>query len=89
MKNSLKILSLFLAASVPSTIAAEFAGLVVPAPFDTLHVFAAYVTTISLLTMVSDYAKPATSPVLREPLAAKPGRCPVRPADKATHPLAA
>ena len=89
MKNSLKILSLFLAASVPSTIAAEFAGLVVPAPFDTLHVFAAYVMTISLLTMVSDYAKPATSLIVRTPQAAKPGRRSLAPADKATHALAA
>ena len=89
MKNSLKILSLVLAASVPSTIAAEFAGLLVPAPIDTLHVFAAYVVTLVLLIVVSDYSKPATLLAHCPPLASHVGLGPIARTDKATHALAA
>lgn len=89
MKNSLKLLSLLLAASVPSTIAAEFAGLMVPAPIDTLHVFAAYVIVVAVLTLVSDYTKPVRLSVLHASTAATPALNPLLPANKATHALAA
>lgn len=89
MKNSLKILSLLLAASVPSTVAAELSGLVVPAPIDTLHVFAAYVAVVAFLTLVSDYARPTKSLVVLTPAAAGTERNSFAPANKSAHALAA
>ena len=83
MKKSLKLLSLFLAASVPGTIAAEFAGLPIPAPFDTLHVFAAYVMSLVLLTGVTEYAQPVKLAVI------EPRLRPLVAANKASHALAA
>lgn len=89
MKNSLKLVSLIFAVGVPATVAAELAGLVVPAPIDTLHVFAAYVAAVALLTLANDYARPAKSLVRSTARPAALHLSPLAPVAKAEHALAA
>lgn len=79
MKTSLKFLALFFAAALPSTFAAELAGADLPAAFDSLHVFSAFVATLVLLTLFSDYS--ATPRLSRSAATATLA--------KAEHPLAA
>ena len=82
MKTMLKLISLFLAAGIPSGLAAELAGVSLPPMFDTLHLLAAFVAVTALLTMLTDYQRIT---VIR--LTATAAR-PVRSA-KAVYPLAA
>ena len=82
MKTSLKALTLFSAACIPSAFAVELAGVSLPAGFDPLAAFSAFVTSLVMLVAFTDYARPrrpltASSVMQRAPLA------------KATHPLAA
>lgn len=77
MKTSLKFLTVFSAIAVPSTFAAELAGVSLPSSFDSGAAFMAFVITFVTATAFSDYARPKRSSVLL-PVPAK-----------AAHPLAA
>jgi hypothetical protein len=57
MKTSLKALSLLLAVSFPTALFAHFAGAAIPATLDVGHVFAAFVTSLTLLIVFSDYSR--------------------------------
>ena len=79
MKTSLKFLSLFLAASLPAVLAAEFVGVSLPAGFDANSAFVAFVVSLVILTAHGDYSRKA-----------RPLTCPVAvTSDKAVHALAA
>ena len=54
--KTLKLLAFLSAAALPVTFAAEMSG--VTPVVDSLHVFAAFVATIVVLTMSHDYARP-------------------------------
>lgn len=56
MKTTLKFLAFFLAAALPSSFAAELAGAELPAALDSLSLFSAFVASVVLLTLFSDYA---------------------------------
>ena len=77
-----------MAAALPGAFAAELAGVSLPSSLDPLNVFAAFVTTLILLTVVSDYATDKTRalPASLPRLAAFP-----KPAatEDSAHPLAA
>jgi hypothetical protein len=79
MKTSLKFLSLFLAASLPGALAAEFAGVALPAGFDATSAFAAFVVSLIILTAHGDYSRRAR--MLTTTVAVR--------TDKAVHALAA
>jgi hypothetical protein len=75
MKNSLKLLSLFAAAAVPSTLALEIAGLDLPPYFDPGSTFGLFVFSLVTLIAVSDYThtlKPRTVRALLANKAANP-----------------
>ena len=55
MNTFLKFASLVLAAGIPAAFTAEAFGLAVPAVINTSHVFTAFVVTLTLLTMLTDY----------------------------------
>jgi hypothetical protein len=82
MKTSLKFVPLFLAVSLPSALAAEFAGMQLPTGLDPLTAFAAFVASVVVMLAWSDYSRagrvtiPATVAAHRSP-------------EKAAHPLAA
>ena len=79
MKTTLKVLALFLAAALPSSFAAELAGAHLPAALDAGNVFLAFVSTLVVLTMLSEYS-PAPRLTRTAVAAALP---------QAEHPLAA
>ncbi len=65
MNTVLKVLSLLLAASVPSALAIEFVGFDLPAALDATSALAAFVVSLVTLTLVADYSrkpKPLLSP---------------------------
>jgi hypothetical protein len=82
MKTSLKMISLFTTASVPSAFVAASAGIGLPAGIDVLTLFSAFVASMVVLIGFTDYAR-----------SRPPRHCyPVSPlgtALKAAHPLAA
>ena len=85
MKTSLKFLALFLSAALPGAVAAELAGLALPAALGLGPVFGAFVMTLVVLTLCHDYADAAGSgerPLRRTGPAAVA-------AEKSAHPLAA
>ena len=61
MKTSLKVISLFFSAGFPATIVSEFLGVRLPAPVDSAHAFSAFVITLTLLIVVTDYSQPVTT----------------------------
>jgi len=81
MNTSLKVIALLLAASVPSALAIELAGVELPAGADTGSLFGAFVVALIGLTALADYARPLAAGSIR----ATP-HCISR---KAAHPLAA
>lgn len=81
MKTSLKVIALLLAASVPSALAIELAGVELPAGADAGSLFGAFVVALVGLTAFADYARPFAS--------GSAGATPLRVARKAAHPLAA
>lgn len=83
MTTSLKLIALVLAASLPSAFAAELSGLTLPAVIDPLHLFAALVAVLVLLTASADYGRRATLRILSQQDAL------ARPERTAAHPLAA
>ena len=75
MKNSLKVLSLFAAAAVPSALALEIAGINLPSNFDLGSAFGLFVVSLVMLIAVSDYThtlKPRTVRALLATKAANP-----------------
>lgn len=80
MKTSLEVLSLFLAAAVPSSLAVEFVGFNLPAALDATTVFGAFVVSLIALTALADYSR-SFKPLL--------ATAPRRASRKAVHPLAA
>ena len=86
--SSLKVLSLFTAALLPGTIAAEFAGFPVPAGMDSMSAFAAFVVTLVIMIAFADYSRVAGGP-LPAPTKSS-GRIALSVArEKSAHPLAA
>jgi hypothetical protein len=83
MNTSLKILAFVFTAALPSTIAADVAGLSLPATFDLAYLFGAFVTAFVVLTAFADYAR--ASRHSSRPYSAQP----VRVATKSTYRLAA
>lgn len=81
MKTSLEVLSLVLAASVPSALAAEFAGIDLPAALDATTAFGAFVVSLIALTALADYSR-ASKPLLATTATHRASR-------RAAHPLAA
>jgi hypothetical protein len=57
MKSSLKVLSLLLAISVPGALFAQFNGAHLPSTTDAGALFIAFVATLTILTIVSDYTR--------------------------------
>lgn len=85
MKTSLKFLALFLSAALPGAVAAELAGLALPASLGLGPVFGAFVMTLVVLTLCHDYAEPA----VRRARPARTGAAATPAAEKSAHPLAA
>lgn len=56
MKATLKFAALFLAAAVPGALAAELAGAHLPASLDSLNLLSAFVATLTVLTLATDYS---------------------------------
>lgn len=88
MKTSLKVLSLFTAALLPGSVAAEFAGVPVPTGLDPTSAFVAFVVTLVALTAFADYSRVA------QPLPVSPPDSRGRTSaggvgEKSAHPLAA
>ncbi len=83
MNTSLKILALVFTVALPSALAADFAGLPLPAAFNAAYLFGAFVTTLVVLTALADYARPS-----RRSFRSSSAQ-PVRVATKSTYPLAA
>ena len=83
MKTSLKFLALCFAASLPISLAAQFAGISLPASVGPTTLFAGFASTLVLLTACSDYSRTHRN-VTRAALTA----CPTD-SRKAEHPLAA
>ena len=81
MKTTLKVLSLFTAACIPSAFAAGLAGLNLPWGLDPLTAFSAFVASAVASLAASDYARPHGRLVV-------PAHS-TRPVVKAAHPLAA
>lgn len=81
MKTSLKVIALLLAASVPSALAMELAGVELPAGADTGSLFVAYVVALVGLTAFADYARPVAGRSIPA--------TPQRSSRQAAHPLAA
>jgi hypothetical protein len=65
MKTSLKSLSLLLAVCFPGAMFAHFVGAAIPVTLDAGHVFAAFVTSVTLLIAFSDYSRGRGTPVRR------------------------
>jgi len=86
MKTSLKFLALFLSAALPGAVAAELAGLDLPGSLGIGSVFGAFVMTLIVLTVFSDYASAAGS---GKRLARRTGTVATPAAEKSAHPLAA
>lgn len=86
MKTILLYVSLFLAASLPGAIAAELAGVSLPASINSLHIFGALVASFVLLTVVSDYSRRPS--LVRPSRVAQPAIANII-AIKAANPLAA
>ncbi len=84
MKTSLKFLALFLSAALPGAVAAELAGVALPASLGLGPVFGAFVMTLVVLTLCHDYAEPAE----RRTRPARTGAA-TPAAEKSAHPLAA
>jgi hypothetical protein len=84
MKTSLTFLALFLSAALPGAVAAELAGLDLPAAFGVGPAFGAFVMSLVVLTLCHDYADAAES-------GAQPARTAAATpaAEKSAHPLAA
>lgn len=83
MTTSLKLIALALAASLPSAFAADLSGLTLPAAMDPLHLFAALVAALVLLTAFADYGRRGTLRILAQQAAL------AHPERTAAHPLAA
>ncbi len=86
MKTSLKFLALFFSAALPGAVAAELAGVNLPDSLGIGPVFGAFVMTLVVLTLFSDYADAAGS---GERLARRTGTVATPAAEKSAHPLAA
>lgn len=86
MKTTLIHVALFLAASLPGAIAAELAGVTLPASINSLHIFGALAASFVLLTFVSDYS--SRTSLVRTARAAQPAAG-ARLTVKAANPLAA
>lgn len=80
MKTTFKFISLFLAAALPSTFAAEIVGADLPAALESFNIFAALVASLVLMTVFADYNRTA----LRTKRLVTRAEAP-----KATNPLAA
>ena len=81
MKTSLKVIALLLAASVPSALAIELAGVELPAGADTGSLFVAFVVAFISLTAFADYGRPLAVGSIHATSR--------RVSPKAAHPLAA
>ena len=82
MKTSLTVLSLVFAAAVPSSFAAEFAGVQLPAALEPSTAFGAFFVTAMALIAFADYGRSARARL------AKTGTSRTS-RDLAVHPLAA
>ncbi|MBI5770493.1 MAG: hypothetical protein HZA93_22135 [Verrucomicrobia bacterium] len=67
MKSSLKSLSLTLAISVPGSLFAQLGGAQLPAVATPSFLFIAFVTALTILTVVSDYTHTPRPPRLPQP----------------------
>lgn len=56
MNTLLKITSLLLVVAIPTAFSAEAYGINLPDVIDTAHLFAAFVVSFVLLTMLADYS---------------------------------
>jgi hypothetical protein len=65
MHSLLKKLSLVLAAGIPGTLLAQFAGASLPAPISPGNLFVAFVFILTLLTVVADYTRRGRAPLPR------------------------
>jgi hypothetical protein len=79
MKTYLNYIPLFVAVSLPVTLALEFVGVNLPAGLDVASAFCASVIALVSLTVLEDYSRPRRA--LRVPATIE--------AEKAAHPLAA
>lgn len=77
------LLSLVSALSVPSALAAEFAGAELPTAIDPAHLFAAFVVLLLAQIAVGDYTRATSRARAVAPTGVSPR------AKKAAHPLAA
>jgi hypothetical protein len=60
MKTSFTIVSLLLAVGLPGSLLAELAGISLPDAVDVGTMLGIFVAALTLLTLVGDYARPAT-----------------------------
>lgn len=81
MKTTLKFLALFLAAALPTALAADTFGLALPVALEATHLLAAFAATLVVLIAFSDYGRAAARRHYLASLA--------RSTPRATHPLAA
>lgn len=57
-KTTLSLLAFVFTVSLPAAVAAELAGLSLPAALDSAHVFTAFIMALIGITAVADYRRP-------------------------------